>query len=180
MDTNLFTSRSMWTMIHGLVLGGAALLALAASLFALRTMRASDGSGTPAVAEARAVTRATVFVAAMLWLTVIVGTYVTFPAYRVTPPEGVVDLSQYPRALLLSNPGTSWLHSFAMEIKEHVPWMAAMLATAVAAVNVQYGTKVLSDQRLRQMTTTLTSICFVLVAFAAVLGVFVNKVAPLD
>ena len=39
----------------------------------------------------------------MLWLTVIVGTYIIFPAYRVTPPAGTADLSHFPRAFLLAN-----------------------------------------------------------------------------
>jgi hypothetical protein len=37
-----------------------------------------------------------VFTAVMLWLTVIVGTYIIFPPYRVTPPPGTTDLGQFP------------------------------------------------------------------------------------
>jgi hypothetical protein len=53
----------------------------------------------------------------MLWITVLVGTYVIFPPYRATPPAGLADLSAFPRALLHANPDTVWLHAFAMEIK---------------------------------------------------------------
>ncbi|MEX2283431.1 MAG: hypothetical protein WEE89_13190 [Gemmatimonadota bacterium] len=42
MDTRLFSDRSIWTMIHGVVLGGGALMALAAALFSLRAMRTAD------------------------------------------------------------------------------------------------------------------------------------------
>ena len=73
-----------------------------------------------------------------------------------------------------------WLQSFAMEIKEHVPWIAAMLATAVAFVSVRYRSKLLSDAQLRSMSTALLAICFVLVFFVALLGIFINKVAPLE
>src|SRR5687767_10263844 len=38
--TILFSDRSIWTMAHGIVLGGAALMGLAAALFALCAMRA--------------------------------------------------------------------------------------------------------------------------------------------
>jgi hypothetical protein len=180
MSTLLFSSQSIWTMIHGLMLGGGAMLALAAALFALRAMPAGDAQNAGAQLQSRYLTGLLVSIAVLLWLTVIVGTYVNFPPYRATPPEGLTDLSQYPRSLLQSDPGTAWLHGFAMEIKEHVPWIAAMLATPVAFVGLRYRTLVLSDGRLRRMSSALLAICFVLVAIVAVLGVFINKVAPLE
>jgi hypothetical protein len=184
MDVRLFSDRSIWTMIHGIVLGGGALMALFAALFWIWAMRPADASaGASAVASpnpSRYFAGLAVLIAALLWLTVIIGTYVNFPPYRATPPEGVSDLSRYPRSLLVSDPGTAWLHGFAMEIKEHVPWISAMLATPVAFVAVRYRSRLLSDAPMRRMATTLLIICFVLVAFAALLGTFVNKVAPLD
>lgn len=180
MDTMLFTARSIWTMIHGIVLGGGALMALSAALFSLRAMRTADASDVAAQNQSRYLAWLTVFIAVVLWLTVLVGTYINFPPYRATPPAGVLDLSQYPRSLIQSNPGTVWLHAFAMEIKEHVPWIAAMLATAVAFVSVRYRSKLLSDPQLRSMTTALLAICFLLVSAVALLGVFINKVAPLE
>jgi len=179
MDTLLFTNRSIWTMIHGIALGGGALMGLAAALFSLRTMRTADPSDV-VQNQARDLAWLTVFVAVVLWLTVLVGTYVNFPPYRATPPAGLSNLSQYPRSLIQSNPATVWLHAFAMEIKEHVPWIAAMLATAVAFVGVRYRSRLLTDSQLRGMATTVLVICFVLVAFVAILGVFINKVAPLE
>src|SRR5688500_18737751 len=102
----LFTDRSIWTMVHGIVLSGAALMALAAALFAMRTVATPE--------QSRHLSRLMVFIAATLWVTVLVGTYIIFPLYRVTPPEGATDLSQYPRSFLLANPDTAWLHAFAM------------------------------------------------------------------
>ena len=180
MDTMLFTTRSIWTMVHGIVLGGGALMALAAALFALYALRTADGTHVAAQGPARHLAWLTVLTAALLWLTVFVGTYVNFPPYRATPPEGLADLAQYPRSLIQSNPGTVWLHAFAMEVKEHVPWIAAMLATAVGAVAVRYKARLLSDAPLRAMAMTLLAICILLVSFAAILGVFINKVAPLE
>lgn len=86
-------------------------------------------------------------------------------------------MAAYPRSFLLADPGTAWLHGFAMESKEHLPWIAAMLATAVAFVASRRA--VARDGRLRAMPATLLAICFVLVAAAGILGTFVNKAAPL-
>lgn len=176
----LFTDRSIWTMIHGIVLGGAALMALSAAWFFMYAHRTADRSGVGGRHECRSLARVTVFIALVLWLTVFMGTYVIFPPYRATPPEGVTDLGRYPRSLIQANPDTVWLHSFAMESKEHVPWIAAMLATAVAFVGVRYGSRLLTDTELRRMAMALLAICFVLVAFVALMGIFVNKVAPLQ
>lgn len=180
MDTRLFSDRSVWTMIHGIVFGGGALMALAAALFSLRAMRAADRSNVAAESQSRYLARLIAIAAAALWLTVLVGTYVTFPPYRATPPEGLTDLSQYPRSLIQSNPETVWLHALAMEIKEHVPWIAAMLATAVAFVATRYRSRLLIDTRLNGMATTLLAICFLLASVVGILGIFINKVAPLD
>ncbi len=179
-DTRLFSDRSVWTMIHGIVLGGGALMALAAALFSLRAMRARDPSNTAVQDQSRYLAWLVMLAAAALWLTVLIGTYVNFPPYRATPPDGLTDLSRYPRSLLQSNPETVWLHALAMEIKEHVPWIAAMLATAVAFVALRYRSKLLTDMRLNSMATTLLAICFGLASIVGVLGIFINKVAPLD
>ena len=176
----LFTDRSIWTMVHGIVLGGAALMGLSAALFYLYAARTSNGPQGPAPNASRAFTTLTVFTAAMLWLTVLAGTYIIFPPYRATPPAGVTDLSQFPRSLIQASSDTAWLHSFAMESKEHMPWIASMLATAVAFVAVRYRSRVLQDASLRNMAAIFLAICFALVSFVSLMGVFVNKVAPLQ
>jgi hypothetical protein len=67
-----------------------------------------------------------------------------------------------------------------MESKEHMPWIASMLATAVAFISVRYRSRVLDDASLRNMAIILLAISFTLVAFVSLMGVFVNKVAPLQ
>ena len=176
----LFTERSIWTMIHGIGLGGAALLGLAAALFYLYALRASEAGHRASPNGSRALAALTIFTAVMLWLTVLVGTYIIFPPYRATPPAGALDLTQFPRSLIQAKAETAWLHAFAMESKEHLPWIASMLTTAVAFVAVRYRSRVVADASLRNMTITLLAICFVLVAFVSLMGVFVNKVAPLQ
>ncbi|HET6680298.1 MAG TPA: hypothetical protein VFG84_03805 [Gemmatimonadaceae bacterium] len=180
MDTLLFSERSIWTMLHGIILGGGALLGMSAALYTLVTVRVTEGWGAAAEAQARYLGWLLAGVAVLLWLTVLVGTYISFPPYRATPPEGITDLAAYPRAMLHAAPGTVWLHSFAMEVKEHVPWIAAMLATAVAFVGLRERSRLLTDASLRRMAVSLLVICFTLVSFISLLGVFINKVAPLE
>jgi hypothetical protein len=175
----LFSDRSLWTMAHGIMLGGGALMAIFAALFSLYALHPADGSAV-SHRGSRAVAQLTVLVAALLWAAVLTGTYVVFPPYRATPPPGVIELAEYPRSMLLADPAIAWLHAFAMESKEHMPWIATMLATAVAFVATRFRAALLADTRLRRMAMALLAICFVLVAFTALMGTFVNKVAPLE
>lgn len=175
----LFSERSIWTMVHGIGLGGAALVGLAAALFYLYAARPAPLS-TGTETGSRAFATVTVFTAVMLWLTVIVGTYIIFPPYRATPPPGTTDLSEFPRALILASPSTAWLHAFAMETKEHLPWIASMLTTAVAFIAVRYRRTALSNPAMRRMAFTLLAVSFAVVTWVSLLGVFVNKAAPLD
>jgi hypothetical protein len=176
----MITDRGLWTMVHGIVFAGGAMMALAAALFAMWALRPGEGPRLPSDNRPRSIGGLTVVIAVMLWITVLTGTYIVFPPYRATPPEGTANLAAYPRALLLSNAGTAWLHGFAMESKEHMPWIAAMLASAVAFVSVRYESALLDDGRLRRMAMTLLAICFGLVAFTGLMGVLVNKAAPVQ
>jgi hypothetical protein len=179
-ETMLFSGRSIWTMIHGIALGGAGLLALSAVIFALYLIHGRAAATSADVHASRPIAMLSAFGAAILWLATLAGTYVIFPPYRATPPEGTTNLSAYPRALVLSDSSTRWLHSFAMETKEHLPYIASMLVTSVAFVAWRYRGRLLADDWLRRTSATVLVICFVLVAYIALLGVFVNKVAPLD
>jgi heme A synthase len=166
-------------MIHGIALGGGALIALFAALFSLRATR-GDAATAPPRDQSKYLSALTVAAATMLWLTVLLGTYVTFPEYRATPPADLVDLSRYPRSLIQSSSDTRWLHSFGMEIKEHMPWIAAMLATALAFITVRYRSRLLTERSLNTMASILAGVSLVLVGFVSLLGVFINKVAPLE
>ena len=185
---NLFSVPSLLTMLHGLVLSGGAIVGLVVSLLALRwfaqpagVARAAHAGGGPAgVHDGDRFAQLTTVTAVLLWLAVIGGTYLVFPLYRETPPEGVTALADYPRAMLMANPDTRWLHAFGMEVKEHVPWIAAMLTTATAFVARRHRQTLLADGRMRRMMASLLVISLALVSFVGLMGVFVNKVAPLD
>ena len=176
---SLFSDRSVWTMVHGIVLGGGSLMVLFAAMFAVWTAGQGCRDGASAI-EARRVARLLVAAALLLWLAVLAGTYVTFPPYRATPPPGTTDLAEYPRFLIDANAETAWLHAFGMESKEHMPWIAAMLATAVAFVALRYGPALLNDSRLRAMALRLLAVSFVLASFTGLMGILINKVAPLE
>ena len=174
----LFSDRSLWTMVHGLVFSGGAILFLAIALYSLRAMARPSGAIVPA-RHADHLAWGAILGSACLWLAVLGGTYVVFPMYRETPPDGVASLAAYPRALLMASDDSRWLHSFGMEIKEHLPWIAAMLSTAAAYIAWRHRPTLLADAPLRTVTASLLSISLACVASVALLGVFVNKVAPL-
>ena len=174
----LFSDRSLWTMLHGLVLSGGGMLFLAVALIAIPLLSAPADAYIPD-RQSNGFAMITLAAAVLLWMSVLGGTYVVFPMYRATPPEGLTLLTEYPRALLLSQPDTRWLHAFGMEIKEHLPWLAAMLATAAAFVARRHRVTLLADASLRPVTGALLAIAFVMASVVALLGVFVNKVAPL-
>jgi hypothetical protein len=176
----LFSERSMWTMLHGIGFGGAALLALGALVFSLYFMSPGAGEDGTTRDRGRAIAGLTGFTAVTLWLTSLAGMYVVFPPYRATPPEGTVDLAPYPRAMILADPSTAWLHSFAMETKEHLPFVASMLVTAVAFVAWRYRGRLLRDAEMRRFGAALLAIAFVIVSYVSLLGVLVNKAAPLQ
>jgi hypothetical protein len=175
----LFTDRSLMTMVHGVGLSGAALMGVGAALFTMVVLRPGSRQPDPTPRQVRLMTMLLVFSTLALWFAVLAGTYLVFPAYRATPPAGA-DLAAYPRALLLSSPQTAWLHEFAMEIKEHVPWIAAMLVTAAAFVVWRDPIRALRDRPMYRATVTLLTVGFILASWAGLLGVFVNKLAPLE
>lgn len=175
----LFSDRSIWTMVHGLILSGGAMMAMAAVLFALNAMAAPSGAPAPRRTSS-ALAWLSVSMTVLLWFSVLMGTYKVFPLYRATPPEGLASLAAYPRAMLMASGETRWLHAFGMEIKEHMPWIAAMLTTAVAFITFRYRGRLLADDSLRRMAGVVLTISFAVVAFVALMGVFVNKVAPVE
>lgn len=183
---NLFSVPSLLTMVHGLVLSGGAIVGLVVSLLALRWFAQPAGVPLPAHAgggsthDGNRFTQVTTVTAVLLWLAVLGGTYLVFPLYRATPPEGATALADYPRAMLMANPDTRWLHAFGMEVKEHVPWIAAMLTTAAAFVARRHRQTLLADGRMRRVVASLLVLSLALVSFVGLMGVFVNKVAPLD
>lgn len=175
----LFSDRSIWTMIHGIVLGGGFLFLFSAALYCMWNL--DDGKMSPSLLQkqCQSLSRMTVAMAVVLWLMVIIGTFIAFPAYSVNPPTGAEDLSAYPEALLKSSEETRWLHSIGMEVKEHMPWIPAMLMTAVAFVTTRYRTGFVANGELRGRLLAMSALVGGVVGLVAMFGIFINKVAPL-
>src|SRR6266702_4185995 len=118
------TTRSLWTLIHGMGFGALYLLAGSGAI-ALLSLRSYDDA--PVAASPRRDRLLIIYLAAMAalsWLTVISGTYMIYPWYRAAPSNGAANLQAYPRSLLLSHDATRQLHTIGMEWKEHVAWLA--------------------------------------------------------
>lgn len=175
----LFTERSIWTMIHGIGLGGSFLILFSSAFYCLWNLNTEALPEAIAQRRCRFLSRLSIGLAVILWLTVLVGTFVSFPGYRVNPPEGASDLSMYPKAALKANPDTEWLHSIGMELKEHLPWIPAMLMTAIAYVTWRHADELVEEVRLRRFVLALFPLIFAVVSAVALIGIFINKVAPL-
>jgi hypothetical protein len=116
----------------------------------------------------------------LVWLTVLVGTYVVYPWYRAKPAAGTTGaaLTQYPRSLLLSNPHTAEWHEFGMEWKEHIAWLSPILATAVAVVVTLFPRNIATDARLRSAVVLLFTAAFLAASVSGLFGALINKAAP--
>ncbi len=170
----------LWAIVHGMVLGSLFLLGFSAGFLALWQL--SPDWLTPAGIETRS-RRLPVYawiMAGSLWLTVIVGTYAVYPTYRAPSPGGVEDLTLYPRSYLLSEPNLSVWHTFGMEWKEHIGWIAPILATAVAAVLTRFRRQLAEEGELRRVLLILTMLAFGAAAVAGLLGAMLNKMAPVQ
>lgn len=173
------TAREFWTVVHGMLLGSIFLLAFAGGLAGLWSLRPKWVTAVGIQERLRRLNAGTWIMAVVAWLTVITGTYIVYPWYRAKPPAGMTDFSQFPRSYLLSKPELAEWHKFGMEWKEHVAWLAPILATAVAYVVLRYGGRLAQEPKIRQALTVLFVIAFSAAAAAGLFGAFLNKVAAI-
>ncbi len=173
-------AREFWTIVHGMGLGAVFLLAFAGGLAGLYSLR-PEWVTVSGIQERISRLRTGLWLMALaVWATVITGTFIVYPWYRATPPTGTTDLSQFPRSLLLANPSTTAWHTFGMEWKEHVGWIAPVAATVVAYIIAKYGPQLANQPRIRQAAMWFFIIAFVAAAVAGIFGAFINKVAPIQ
>ena len=174
------STRELWTALHGIVFGAVFLLAFTGGFMTLWGLRSGWITDEGARRSARRLIIWTWMMASLVWLTVIVGTYIIYPWYRAKPPAGTggATLAQYPKSLLLSDPQTADWHEFGMEWKEHVAWFAPILATAVAFVATRYRGRVATDVHVRRALLILYSLAFFTASVAGLLGALINKAAP--
>lgn len=174
------TSRELWTGLHGIVLGSAYLMAFTGGLVALWDLR-SDRLGDLAVRRAAGRLMLWMWAMAVLaWLTVLIGTYVIYPWYRAKPATGTagIALMRYPKFFLLGSPQTADWHEFGMEWKEHIAWLAPILATTVAVLVTKFHRRIAADRLVRNTIVTLYAVAFFAASAAGLLGALIDKAAP--
>ncbi len=167
------TDREWWAVIHGMGLGALFLLAFAGGLAGLYSLRPGLLSERGVVERTRRLKIGTWVMATTAWLTVITGTWVVYPWYRDPAPDS-------PRSLLLADPNRADWHTFGMEWKEHIAWVAPLLATAVAFSVTYYGTSLIRHQGVRRALMVFFTAAFVIAGIAGALGAFITKAAPVS
>ena len=80
---------------------------------------------------------------------------------------------------LLAEPHRAGWHTFGMEWKEHVAWLAPILATAVLYTIYVYGEELAKDTRMRTVLMVFFTLAFVAAAAAGLFGALMTKVAPI-
>jgi hypothetical protein len=174
------TDREFWTVVHGMGLGAIFLLAFAGGLAGLYSLRPEFLTVGGIRERLPRLEWGTALMAVVAWLTVIIGTYIVYPWYRAAPTPGITGdaLKAFPRSFLLASERTAVWHTFGMEWKEHVAWIAPVLATSVAIVVFYYGAQLVREPKIRQALIVLFTIAFAAAAVAGIFGAFINKVAP--
>jgi hypothetical protein len=173
------TFREWFGTIHGFVFGGAFLLAFSGVLLALYSLR-PEWLTAESLKKHLAQLKTWVWgMAAVAWGAVLTGTYIVYPWYRATPPEGATDLSGFAKFLLLSSEATAKWHEFGMEWKEHVAWLAPIAATVVAYVVSVYGVKLVNEPKIRKALTWFFLAAFGAAIIAGGFGAFITKAAPI-
>jgi uncharacterized BrkB/YihY/UPF0761 family membrane protein len=162
------STREFWALIHGLILGGGFLLAFAGGLAGLYSLKPELVTEVGIRERTRRLVAGTTAMATIAWVTVITGTWIVYPWYREESPTAA-------KSVLLENPDTSNWHEFGMEWKEHIAWMAPMLATAAAFIVIYYRTDLIRNQTARKVAMGLFIAAFAIAAIAGILGALITK-----
>lgn len=166
------SDREFWGLIHGMGAGAVFLLAFAGGLAGLWSLRPELVTEAGLVERIRRLKIGTWVMAAAAWVTVLTGTWIVYPWYRDPAPDS-------PKSLLLADPNTAKWHEFGMEWKEHVAWLAPLLATAVAVTVTYYGTALIKHQRVRRALMAFFTLSVVVAGIAGLFGALITKVQPI-
>lgn len=187
------SNREFWTLIHGMVLGAAFLLAFTGGLAGLYSYRAEWVTAEGLRERMGRLRYGIGLMALVAWATVITGTWIVYPWYRENLAEAgddryagcegaqVPNESCSPRDFLLSEEGgdtESW-HTFWFEWKEHIAWIAPMFATAAAFLVFYYGRSLSESPFLRRLVLWLFIGSFFTAGIAGLIGALVTKTAPI-
>ena len=173
-----FTERQVWTMFHGIVLGGGLLLVSPIVLNALWILRPDWVSKVGIERLVRRLRVGSWVMAIFTWSAVLTGLLIVLPWYRATPPQNPADLAHFPQAYLLANPNLAAWHTYWGLWKQHIGLITPLLATSIAYVATRYGAQLAEERELRRILVVVATILFALIVVAAILGALINKLAP--
>ena len=166
------SSIDAWTLLHGMTFGALFLLAFAGGFAGLYSLRPELVTADGVKERLQRLNLGTWAMAAIAWVTVISGTWIPYVPYRAKGPAS-------PKSILLSSPLTAGWHNFGMEWKEHVAWIAPILATVVAYLVYYYGRRLVSEEKIRRIAMVMFTLSFVCAAVAGAFGALITKAAPL-
>ena len=172
------TTRSLWALIHGMGFGALYLLASSGALVELYRFTTPSAPSDFTPGHERFLKVYLITMVMLAWAAVLTGAYVIYPWYRAAPPPGMVDLPLYPQRLLMSSPSTIGWHSFGMEWKEYVAWLAPISITMAAFVFIRYGRDLKNHRQLRTAVLCFTMASFLAAGVAGFFGAMINKYAP--
>jgi hypothetical protein len=167
------TDREFWTLVHGMILGALFLLAFAGGLAGFYSLRPEWLTAAGIRERIVRLDLGTTAMAVVAWLTVVTGTWIVYPWYREPDPSS-------PRSQLLADPDLADWHEFGMEWKEHVAWIAPMLATVVAVGAVHYGRRLAYEPGIRRLLIWVFVAAFAAAGVAGLLGALITKAAPIE
>lgn len=174
------TTRSLWTLIHGMGFGALYLLACSGALALLYLRFSADVQTHSSPAQDRFLGIYLTAMAALAWLTVLSGTYIIYPWYRAAAPAGTTNLAAFPRALLLSHPATKQWHLIGMEWKEHVAWLVPIAITMAAFIAITYSRDLKTYPQLRYALHGFVITSLLAASIAGFFGAMLDKNAPVD
>ena len=174
------TTRSFWTLVHGMGFGALYLFAGSGAIVLLYHQFSTDTKTNASPRSDRFLGIYLATMSVLAWLTVLTGTYIIYPWYRAVAPVGTVNLAGFPQVLLKSSPDTIGWHSLGMEWKEHVAWLVPISITMAAAVFVRYGRNLRSQPQLRAAILCFTLTSFLAAGIAGFFGAMLVKNAPVE
>jgi hypothetical protein len=174
------TTRSLFTILHGMGFGALYLMACSGALVELYRRYRTPLGPEITVADEKFLRIYLTVMAVLAWLTVLSGAYIIYPWYRAAPPAGTQNLAAFPQRLLLSSPSTSGWHSIGMEWKEHVAWLVPIAITMAAAVFWRHGRNLRNQPQLRSAVLAFVWISLLSAAIAGFFGAMINKHAPVE
>lgn len=176
------STKELWTLVHGMGFGAIFLLAFGGGLAGLYSLRPELVTVTGIKERMKRLNIGMWAMAVVVWLTVITGTFIVYPWYRAAPPAGTVGaaLEAFPRYFLLASKTTAEWHTFGMEWKEHVAWLAPIAATVVAFITTYYGPRLAKHPEIRRAAAIFFIVAFAAAAIAGAFGALITKAAPIQ